>query len=136
MLFLWKLNNKGRRYFKRNINNSGRRYTDCKTYQRLGNNRTFLDGAKELIKKIVIPNSVTIIEEGAFYNCTSLESIIIFESVSRIALFAFLGCDKLIIKCYSGSYAEQYAKRKHLSYEIIDWFKKSPLTDNQRWFFY
>lgn len=43
-----------------------------------------------------IPNSVTIIGEGAFYSCSSLKSIEIPGSVKSIKDNAFWGCDSLI----------------------------------------
>ena len=42
-----------------------------------------------------IPDSVMRIDEGAFYGCTSLTSIVIPDSVMRIDEFAFYGCTSL-----------------------------------------
>ena len=44
---------------------------------------------------VVIPNSVTIIRETAFYNCTHLTSVVIPNSVTIIGSSAFSGCTKL-----------------------------------------
>lgn len=40
----------------------------------------------------MIPSSVTIIEKQAFYNCSSLEQIVIHSSVAKIGIEAFLKC--------------------------------------------
>ena len=43
----------------------------------------------------IIPDSVTIIEDGAFYNCTALESVSIPEGVTAIGFYAFEYCTSL-----------------------------------------
>ena len=42
-----------------------------------------------------IPDNVTMIEEWAFYGCTSLQSIVIPNSVTEIGVRAFSGCTSL-----------------------------------------
>lgn len=44
---------------------------------------------------MVIPNSVTDLGVGAFYGCTSLNSITIPEGITYISMWAFMGCDGL-----------------------------------------
>ena len=44
----------------------------------------------------VIPDSVTSIGNGAFYNCSSLMSVTILNSVTSIGSSAFVGCSSLI----------------------------------------
>ena len=46
--------------------------------------------------EIIIPNSVTNIEEGAFLYCTNLTSITISNKVTKIGIRAFGGCSNLI----------------------------------------
>ena len=46
-------------------------------------------------EKVIIPNSVTSIESGAFYGCTSLKSITIPNSVTSIGREAFEYCTSL-----------------------------------------
>ena len=47
------------------------------------------------MKDILIPNTVTRIENDAFYNCDRLDSVFIPESVTNIRDYAFCGCDSL-----------------------------------------
>jgi hypothetical protein len=47
------------------------------------------------IKTVELPNSVTIIEEGAFFSCTKLASISLPNSVNRIERGAFDCCESL-----------------------------------------
>ncbi len=49
----------------------------------------------ELVKDLVIPNSVTTIRYAAFYGCTSLTSVTIPNSVTSIGGSAFRGCTGL-----------------------------------------
>lgn len=66
------------------------------------------------IKSVELASSVTTIFNAAFKNCKNLKSIIIPQNVSSIGENAFSGCDKLTIWCYSGSYAESFAKSKNI----------------------
>ena len=47
------------------------------------------------LKRVIIPNSVTNIEEQAFYECSSLESITIPNSVTSIEKYTFYKCSSL-----------------------------------------
>ena len=47
------------------------------------------------LNSVTIPNSVTSIGDYAFYECTSLNSVIIPDSVTSIGVGAFNGCTKL-----------------------------------------
>ena len=55
--------------------------------------KLYLNG--ELVKDLVIPNSVTSIGEYAFYDCSSLTSVTIGESVTSIGSSAFYNCSSL-----------------------------------------
>jgi hypothetical protein len=52
---------------------------------------------------IVLPNSVTIIDGGAFPECKSLTSITIPNSVVEIGGWAFAMCDNLLVINYEGT---------------------------------
>ena len=47
------------------------------------------------LTSITIPNSVTSIGDSAFYNCSSLTSVTIPDSVTSIGSYAFKGCEGL-----------------------------------------
>ncbi len=49
----------------------------------------------EKVENITIPNSITSINNYAFYNCTSLTSITIPNSVTSIGKYAFYGCSSI-----------------------------------------
>ena len=49
----------------------------------------------ELVKDLIIPDSVTSIGDWAFYGCTGLTSVTIPNSVTSIGGFAFSGCSGL-----------------------------------------
>lgn len=69
------------------------------------------------IDKVVIPESVTRIEDYAFAWCVALEGIEIPASVTFISNNAFSNCERFKIKCESGSYAERYARENKFSFE-------------------
>ena len=71
-------------------------------------------------KNTMIPNSVTKIGDGAFHECTKLTSITIPDAVKEIADDAFSYCYNLkIIRGYTGSCAETYAKKNGYTFEDV-----------------
>ncbi len=58
----------------------------------------------ELVTDVVIPDTVTKINNYAFYNCTSLESVTIPNSVTSIGDYAFRGCTSLVYNEYENGY--------------------------------
>jgi hypothetical protein len=71
------------------------------------------------LREITIPNSVTRIDNDAFSRCSSLKMITIPKSVRHIGDDAFYNCENLTLRCYSGSYAERYAKENNIPYKYI-----------------
>ena len=65
---------------------------------------------------VVVPEGVTKIGSEAFTGLSSLESITLPDSVTQIGWSAFSGCKNLIIRCRTGSYAEQYARENEIEY--------------------
>lgn len=53
------------------------------------------DFRRKEIKKIVLPETVTVIGEGAFASCGELEQVNIPDGVTEIGAYAFGGCPKL-----------------------------------------
>ena len=76
-------------------------------------------GNCEALTKVIIPDSVTEIGKAAFGGCGALTEIVIPDSVRVIGSFAFSNCEKLTLKCTHGSYAEAYAKRNKIKFELI-----------------
>ena len=72
------------------------------------------------IRSIVIPDGASSIGDEAFSGCTSLTEITIPESVISIGDNAFSGCDDLTIRCHSGSYAASYAQSHGMNLSYID----------------
>ncbi|MCC8191568.1 MAG: leucine-rich repeat protein [Ruminococcus sp.] len=81
------------------------------------------------LTEVTIPTSVTSIGYHAFDACYNLESITIPSSVTSIGKDVFIltydGGDPpadpiVIISCYSGSYAEQYAIDNDIEYVLLE----------------
>ncbi|MCM1132036.1 MAG: leucine-rich repeat domain-containing protein [Ruminococcus flavefaciens] len=53
------------------------------------------DEKRELIREVIIPDSVVRIENYAFFGCENLVSVNIPDSVERIGSYAFSGCESL-----------------------------------------
>lgn len=58
------------------------------------------------VKKVIIPNSVTMIDKAAFEGCGSLEEIVVPKSVVAIGENAFVGCESLKTLKYEGTLME------------------------------
>lgn len=95
--------------------------------------------------ELIIPDDlgITLIGERAFYNCSSLTSVVIPSGVTAIVYRAFEGCSNLVsatipnsvtfigeevfkgssileIKGVKDSYSEQYAARNNITFSFID----------------
>lgn len=76
------------------------------------------DGCTSLTS-VVMTEGVYYIGDSAFYGCIALNSLIIPASVTHIGINAFDGCESLILSCYTGSYAAEYAESNGLGYQVI-----------------
>lgn len=68
------------------------------------------------LEEIVLPESVQEIGEEAFMNCSALRKIKIPATVQMIEDDAFYECDHLTICAPAGSYAEQFAKENEIGF--------------------
>ena len=75
------------------------------------------------LNNVQIPSSVQNIEALAFANCGSLRNITLPQSVTSISDSAFMNDRNIIINCYYGSYAQQYAIDNNINYLLIDGVK-------------
>ncbi len=87
------------------------------------------------LPEINIPKGVVTIGKGAFANCSSMKTATIPESVTNFgeSVFAFIR-NKVTIKCYLDTPAQQYAVEDSIKYELIPWgvlekptFVKNPI---------
>ena len=65
------------------------------TYENLPVKNIYSFGKNKTVTEVIIPDSVTSIEEHAFGDCDSLTSITIPDSVTSIGKYAFDGCSRL-----------------------------------------
>ena len=72
------------------------------------------------LKSIEIPNSVKTIGIDVFWFCKNLESIVIPDSVKIIGIFAFLGCKNLKSMIFKGKTIDQVKAMKNYPFGIKD----------------
>ena len=78
-----------------------------------------LEGCTSL-SKIYLHNQLSGIGDRAFAGCSSLILLVIPDSVTSIGVDAFADMDKqFIIQCSFGSYAEEYARKHHIKYQLV-----------------
>lgn len=96
----------------------------------------------ENIQSIILPDTVTTLENFAFSNCTSLKNIKLSSSITEITLLMFSGCTSLetvyipnsvtnispyafrntgnfTMLCQENSYAQEFAIKNNIKYEIV-----------------
>lgn len=72
------------------------------------------------MKKISLHRNVEEIGERAFFGCDLLDGIEIPDSVRHIGQDAFSGTsERFILQCSMGSYAESYARKNKIKYQLI-----------------
>ena len=54
-----------------------------------------ITGMQQEFTSLIIPDCVSEIDKGAFYDCDSLRTVVIPDSVTTIGSEAFLGCSSL-----------------------------------------
>ena len=72
------------------------------------------------LTSVELNDSLTSIGSLAFAGCTGLSELIIPASVNTIADDAFDNCNELMIKCYTDSFAHQYAEANDIEYVLLD----------------
>lgn len=74
----------------------------------------------DALSEVYLTDGVKHIEMHAFSDCDVLSIVRIPETVIEINDYAFVNCPNLVIYCYTGSYAQQYAEEKGIDYVLID----------------
>ncbi len=97
----------------------------CDTVLAVSQNGKFESADTNITGDIKVPLSsngvgVSVIGFGAFKNCLSLSSVMLFDNVTEIADDAFEGvAEDFVIKCYEDSPASKWAKEHNVNYEIV-----------------
>lgn len=72
------------------------------------------------LKKVELQENLAEIGERAFWGCSSLDFLVIPDSVKQIGLDAFTNTDdRFIMQCSFGSYAEEYARKNKIKYQLL-----------------
>ena len=74
----------------------------------------------ESLTSIVLPEGIPSLARYVFGYCESLKSVTIPQSVTAIARTAFSHCRRFVICAPAGSYAETYAKKNSISFQVLD----------------
>lgn len=70
------------------------------------------------LEKVKIPNEVIEIFDGAFGDCYSLNEVIIPKNTSYMSDSVFGFSENVVLYVYKGSYAERYAKKYDIPYQL------------------
>lgn len=74
----------------------------------------------ENLKDIKLHEQLSGIGDFCFANCMNLASVYVPDSVTSIGENAFQGVnEKFILECSFGSYAERYARKKKIKYQLV-----------------
>lgn len=72
------------------------------------------------LKKVELQENLIEIGERAFWGCSSLDFLVVPDSVKQIGLDAFTNTDdRFIMQCSFGSYAEEYARKNKIKYQLV-----------------
>lgn len=81
-------------------------------------NRMFEDCSG--LRKVELHENLHSIGDRVFFGCKALDFIVIPDSVNSIGKDAFSNTDKqFIIQCSFGSYAEEYARKNKIKYQLV-----------------
>lgn len=120
-------------------------------YPNLSGYNSVLNNCKA-VSEVIIPDTITEIPDGAFYNCvglksitilngnsslwgafgkcTNLEKVLIPDSVVTISKGAFLDCPKLTIYGNDGMKSKEYAEANEINFDYIaNWDKANDGAD-------
>lgn len=75
----------------------------------------------------VVPEGVEIVDDNAFEGCSSLQEIVLSESVKEMRTYAFDDCDSPTIYAPKGSYTERYARENNIKFELFG-YRSSKIT--------
>ena len=105
----------------------GNKITSVSFYNRLNGNAKKGLGT---LTEIVLEEGIESIEDWAFNGCEDLESVTIPRSVKSIGVGAFDDCDKICVKVYAGSRAEERVSHKYRRFDKNDeTWKDMPLVN-------
>lgn len=82
------------------------------------------------LESVMLSESITEIQAKAFGGCPLLSKIYIPSSVTKIAGNAFIDCPELVIYGEAGSYAEQYALENSISFVSAPKADKTALAES------
>lgn len=81
------------------------------------------------LETVYLPITAETIGNLAFANCPKLSKVYIPSSVTEIASNAFSGAEDVVIYCYRGSYAKDFAEQNKLEYYIMNPLKGDANND-------
>lgn len=72
------------------------------------------------LRKVELHEKLNVIGKRAFCGCSSLDFLVVPDSVTQIGEEAFANTDQqFIMQCSFGSYAEEYARKHQLKYQLV-----------------
>ena len=96
----------------------------------------FAGANRHYIKSVSIPDSVTVIGEFAFFNCSGLTSVVIPDSVTGIGSYAFTLCTKLSTVTLGSKVAKIGLLAFDYCYNLVEIYNRSTLSVDKGEFAY